>query len=54
MLQILVMHPEHKEFKILKYFYDHTMWEEKAVKLLWVLRCSLYFMVLQLLKCLLF
>lgn len=35
MLQILVMYPEHKEFKILKYFYHHTMWEGKlkAVKL---------------------
>lgn len=34
MLQILVMYPGHKEFKILKYFYNHTMWEgkPKAVK----------------------
>lgn len=35
MLRILLMYPEHKEFKILKHFYDHTTWEgkPKAVKL---------------------
>lgn len=29
------MYPEHKELKILKHFYNHTMWEgkPKAVKL---------------------